>query len=166
MQIAIRHPEVARKLIVASAFSKNEGLYPQIRESFKKPTTPIDMPVKLREAYLRVAPNPEDLSGLIGKLMKMMSGFKDWRLEDLQSINAPTLVMLGDANVLLPEHAVEMFRLLPHSQLAVFPGSGHGSYLGEATAKERCDYCPNFAVSMIEAFLNAPMPETKKMEHK
>ncbi len=41
--------------------------------------------------------------------------------------------MVGDADVNHPEHAGEMFRLLPHAQLAVLPGSDHGIYLGEAT---------------------------------
>jgi pimeloyl-ACP methyl ester carboxylesterase len=77
-----------------------------------------------------------------------MLEFKDWRHEDIQSIDAPTLVMVGDADVVRPEHAVEMFCLLPHAQLAVFPGTGH------VTLVERADW----QVSMIEAFLDAPMP--------
>ena len=48
-----------------------------------------------------------------------------WRPEDLQSIVAPTMVMIGDADVVRPEHAVQMFRLLPHAQLAVLPGTDH-----------------------------------------
>jgi pimeloyl-ACP methyl ester carboxylesterase len=41
-----------------------------------------------------------------------------------QSITAPTLVMIGDAESVCYEHAVELLRLLPHSQPAVLPGSG------------------------------------------
>ncbi len=166
MQVAIRHPELVRKLVVASAFFKNDGLYPEFKESFKKPATPDDMPASLRDAYLKVAPQPQNLPTLITKSVKMMSGFKDWPAKDIQSINSPTLVMLGDADIIRPEHAVEMFRLLPHSQLAVFPGSDHGGYLGEASSQQRCGYCPASAVSMIETFLDAAMPEHNKTENK
>jgi pimeloyl-ACP methyl ester carboxylesterase len=34
LQIAIRHPYLVRKLVVASAFFNNNGLYPEIRASF------------------------------------------------------------------------------------------------------------------------------------
>ena len=57
-----------------------------------------------------------------------------------------------------PEHAVEMFRLLPHARLAVLP-SDHGSYLGEVTAAQKDSKLPQLVVSMVEEFLDAPMPE-------
>ena len=66
---------------------------------------------------------------------KRMLEFKDWPAEDIRSIEAPTLVMIGDADNVRPEHAVEMFRLLPHAQLAVLPG-GHGAYIGEVICRK------------------------------
>jgi pimeloyl-ACP methyl ester carboxylesterase len=54
-----------------------------------------------------------------------MTKFKSWRPEDIQSIDAPTTVMVGDADIVRPEHAVELFRLLSHSQLAMLPGTEH-----------------------------------------
>ena len=55
-----------------------------------------------------------------------MLEFKDWQPEDIESIEAPTLLLIGDADSVGPEHAVEMFRLLYHAQLAVLPG-GYGA---------------------------------------
>ncbi len=129
---------------------KRDGLYPEFWESMKH-ATPENMPAELREAYLRVAPNPENLPTFHDKCVKRMLEFKDWRPEDIQLIDVPTLVMIGDADIVRPEHAVEMFRLLPHAQLAVLPGTDH------MTLVKRADWL----VSMIEAFLDAPMPETK-----
>jgi len=51
-------------------------------------------------------------------------------------------------NIIRPEHAVEMFRLLPHGQLAVLPLTDH------MTIVKRSEWL----VSMIETFLDAPMP--------
>jgi pimeloyl-ACP methyl ester carboxylesterase len=57
-----------------------------------------------------------------------------WPPEAVQSIEAPALIIIGDSDVVRPEHAVELFRLLgggvpgdlaglPRSQLAVLPGT-------------------------------------------
>jgi pimeloyl-ACP methyl ester carboxylesterase len=113
-----------------------------------KRATLEDMPAELREAYLRVAPHPEQVPTFHDKCVKRMLEFTDWRPEDIQSIEASTLVMIGDADIVRPEHAVEMFRLLPLAQLAVLPGTDHMMLV------ERRDWL----VSMIEAFLNASTP--------
>jgi len=71
-------------------------------------------------------------------------------------MRAPMLVMVGDADVVLPEHSLKLARLVPHGQLAVFPGSGHGTYLGVAEAAKPGSPQPDLAVAMIEAFLAEP----------
>jgi pimeloyl-ACP methyl ester carboxylesterase len=58
---------------------------------------------------------PEDWPTLVAKVMRLLLEFKGWRPEDIQSNKAPVLVMIGDADVVRPEHAVQMFRLLPHA---------------------------------------------------
>lgn len=148
LQFAIRHADSVRKLVLASAMFEHDGLYPELWESIQH-ATPQNMPAELRDAYLKVAPNPEELPSFVAKSVNRMLEFKDWRPEDIKSINAPTLVINGDADVVRPEHAVLMFRLLPHSQLAIFPGTDHMALM------ERSDWLG----SMIEAFLDAPMPE-------
>ena len=45
--------------------------------------------------------------------------------EQLQCIVAPTLIIVGDGDIVTPEHAVEMFRTIPAAQLCVVPHSGH-----------------------------------------
>jgi pimeloyl-ACP methyl ester carboxylesterase len=62
----------------------------------------------------------------------------------LQSIEAPTLIIVGDADIVTPEHAVEMFRAIASAQLCVVPHAGHGTrpketimtFLQEATTGE------------------------------
>lgn len=154
---------------------KRDGLYPEIWEFMKRSTLEV-MPKELKEAYRKVSPQPEQLPTFHDKSAKRMLEFKDWRPEDIQSINAPTLLMIGDADSVRPEHATEMFRLLPHAQHAVLPG-GHGTYIGEVTAvslkdsqvrfdvesssKKKESKLPDLVVAMIEEFLDAPMPEPK-----
>ncbi|MNR20591.1 Alpha/beta hydrolase family protein [compost metagenome] len=80
------------------------------------------------------------------KAAQRVRDFKDIPADAIGSIAAPTLVVVGDADVIRPEHAVEMFRFLPHAQLAVLPGTDHM----QVTART------GWLVPMISGFLDAP----------
>lgn len=124
LQVAIRHPKVVRKLILASAMAKRDGAYPWLWEAMAKATLE-NMPRELQEEYLKVAPHPENLRMFHDTSAQRMRDFKDIPADAIRRITAPTLVIVGDADVIRPEHAVEMFRTLPHTQLAVLPGTDH-----------------------------------------
>ncbi len=130
---------------------KRDGLYPEFWESMRHATRE-SMPRELQDAYRKVSPHPEQLPTFHDKCAKRMLEFKDWRPQDIRSINAPTLIMVGDADIVRPEHAVEMFRLLPHAQLAVLPGTDH------MTLVTRADW----QVPMISSFLDAPVSKPKQ----
>ena len=74
LQIAIRHPKLVRKLIVASALFTRDGLYPEFWESMKHATLQ-GMPAELRED-LRAAPHPEQLPTFHDKCAKRMLEFR------------------------------------------------------------------------------------------
>ena len=44
----------------------------------------------------------------------------------------------------------------PHGQLAIFPGSAHGTYLGVAEGTKPGNRQPELAAAMTEAFLDEP----------
>ena len=88
-----------------------------------------------------------------------MMAFKDWTKEDIQSIQAPALIVAGDRDLPMPEHAVEMYRLLPHGRLAILPGN-HGSYMGEIMSSANNSKIPALLVGMIDEFLSSPVTET------
>ncbi len=146
LQIAIRHPDVVRKLVVESAMFSREGSDPEFWDSFEHANLD-DMPAALREAYLGVAPHPEDLPTFFAKSVQRMSDFRGWTSEEIQSIDAPTLVIIGDHDIVRPEHAVVMFRLLPDAQLAILPGTDHMTIVNRS----------GWLLSMIEPFLDSPM---------
>jgi pimeloyl-ACP methyl ester carboxylesterase len=148
IQIALGHADIVRKLVVMSAMFSREGCDPGFWESFKN-TKLEEMPAELREAYLHVAPHPEDLPSFFAKSVQRMLDFKGWSPEEIRSIAAPSLVMIGDHDIVRPEHAVLMFRLLPNAQLAVLPGTDHMAIVNRS----------DWLVSMIGAFLDSPMPK-------
>jgi pimeloyl-ACP methyl ester carboxylesterase len=144
LQIAIRHPHVVRKMIVASALINREGAYPWLWEAMARATLE-NMPQELQTAYLKVAPEPGNLRLMHDKAAQRMRDFRDIPSDIIRSINAPTLVVVGDADVIRPEHAVELFRPLAHAQLAVLPGTDH------MQVTTRTDWL----VPMIDRFLDA-----------
>jgi pimeloyl-ACP methyl ester carboxylesterase len=80
-----------------------------------------------------------------------MRSFVEISDEDMRGIEAPALIVAGDNDVVRPEHAVEMFRIMQHASLAIFPG-GHGDYMGELTTliPGRNEYP---VLPVVEAFL-------------
>jgi pimeloyl-ACP methyl ester carboxylesterase len=85
--------------------------------------------------------------------VKRMVNFKDISDEQIKSIKAPTLIIIGDKDVITPEHAIELHRQITNSELAIIPG-GHGEYIGEITTIKYDFKESELVVPMIEKFLN------------
>lgn len=159
LMVALRHPELARKLVLVSASYTTDGSYPEVLSTIEqiKPEMLIGTP--WQAAYTKVAPNPDAFPALISRLVEMDKLPYTWPAEAVQALAAPTLIVIGDSDGIRPEHAVELFRLrgggrfgdiagLPASQLAILPGTTHLGIL------ERAD----FIVAMVTPFLDAPLP--------
>jgi pimeloyl-ACP methyl ester carboxylesterase len=152
MEIYLRHPEIVKKLIIASSPYKRDGFIPGFFEGLQKARLE-NMPPQLRQAFLKVNPDSAKLQMLFDKDVQRMRAFKGWSDEQLKSIKAPTLLLAGDAEVITLECAVEMRHLIPNSELAILPG-GHGKYIGETTTLNNDKTDTIFIIPMIEAFLN------------
>jgi pimeloyl-ACP methyl ester carboxylesterase len=73
--------------------------------------------------------------------------------EQIKSIKSPALIIIGDQDMIKPEHAIEMHRQIMGSELAIIPGV-HGEYIGEITTLKSNSKEADFVVPMIESFLN------------
>jgi pimeloyl-ACP methyl ester carboxylesterase len=153
MQLAINHPDKIGRLIIASAFYKRAGTPAAFWEMMNNATF-AGMPQPLKDEYLKINHDTAALLNMFHKDVHRMQTFKDWTDKEIKSIAAPTLLIAGDKDVITPEHAVAMYRLIPNCQLAILPG-GHGTYLGEVTTLSNGEWAQKYAGSMIEQFLNA-----------
>lgn len=152
MQLALSHPEKVKRLILASAFYKRSGVPEQFWKSMDQATF-NDMPHPLKDAFLKVKDDSTALLNMFKKDLLRMQNFKGWTDEDIKAITAPTLIISGDNDVLTVEHAVEMHRLIAHSQLAIIPG-GHGKYLGEVTTLTNGKWTQDYIASLLQQFLD------------
>ena len=159
LHLVIRHPDVVRKLVLASATYTLSGVHPGLMEGLGEMKPEMMFGSPWHEEYMRIAPRPEDFNRLFAKKSEMDRQIQDVPVETIRAIKAPALLIIGDSDLVRPEHAVEMFRLLgggvfgdtpaglPNSQLAVLPGTSH------VTLVDRADWL----VSMIDVFLDAPI---------
>ena len=152
VQIAIRHPEIVDKIILGSALCKRNGVPAQFWD-FMKQAQLANMPEQLKEAYIKVAPNPNGLQIMQDKDVRRMVNFKDIPDEQIESIKAPTLIITGDRDIIKPEHALEMHRQIANSELAIIPGV-HGEYIEEITTLKSDSKEADFVIPMIESFLD------------
>jgi pimeloyl-ACP methyl ester carboxylesterase len=153
LQVAIRHPELVRKLVFASSMTKRDGAQPQLWE-FMKQADFSNMPQALKDAFLRVNPDEQKLRTMHDKDAARMQSFQDVPDAAVASIRVPTLIVLGDQDIVKPEHALELTRLIPGARLLILPG-GHGDYLGEAVMTQKENDYPELAARLIEEFLRA-----------
>lgn len=151
MEIGMRHPEKVRKLIIASAFYKRDGIPAGFWEGFDNAKF-SDLPQVYKDEFLKINNDQAALLNMFNRDVQRMFNFKDWRDDDLRSIKSPALVVAGDRDLPLAEHLATMSRLIPDCRLAILPGS-HGSYMGEIMSPDAESKIPEFFVVLINEFL-------------
>jgi pimeloyl-ACP methyl ester carboxylesterase len=157
MEIAMRHPALIDKLIICSAFYKRSAVVQQFWDGFD--TAKLShMPAVYQDEFLKVNNAPSALQNMFDKDVQRMKAFQGWSEDQMRSIKVPALILNGNQDVGSPEHAVEMFRLLPHAQLAILPG-GHGAYLGELASRTGQSKLPDMTAALIGEFLNKSHPQ-------
>ena len=160
LHLAIKHPELVRKLIVSSATFHPDGDRPENSEAVSQMTVEMIAGTPMEREYRAKSPHPDRLQELLDKLGTYDKGFAGWSDADIQGIAAPTLITVGDCDAVKLDHAVRFLQLrggdvngdfagVPSSQLAVFPGTTH--FFGLARAE--------LVLDVVLHFLDAPMPE-------
>ena len=156
LQTAIRHPEVVRKLALASTPFKRDGWYPEVLAGMAAINAEVFAGTPIHEAWPAV----------VAKMRQLLTEDYDWA-EGVAALKTPVLILVGDADSVRSMHAVEFFGLLgggkadgdlagpPPAQLAVLPATTHVGwappYHGIMTRTE-------LLLPIITEFLDAPMP--------
>jgi len=150
MVMGIKYPDKVNKLIIASAFYSRDAVPAGFWEGFKDPKF-SDMPQIYKDEYLKI----KDQAGLMNMFKqdsRRMANFKGWSDEEVGSIKAPSLIVIGDQDLPSPEHAAKMNRLIQNSRLSILPGN-HGSYMGEAMSWGSKSKIPALFVELVNEFL-------------
>lgn len=148
---AIKHPALVGKIAILGSSSGPDAWDPETFKQFQSITPENFAPAPLKDPYDKAAPDPKKWPVLVAKITTMVKEFKGISDKDMQSIRAPFLVMHGDRDAFRVEHAVKMYRLVPNSQLRVFPNGDHFVLFTQ----------PDRVTSSLQQFLNEPATEAK-----
>ncbi|WP_280463613.1 alpha/beta fold hydrolase [Nocardia carnea] len=169
LQLAIRHPTLVDKLVSMSATFRRDGWYPSVPEVIASLDATAFAGTAVEKAFMEHTPDPTVFSTYIDK-MKVLN-IEDQNISDAQmrSISAKTMVIIGDADGVKPEHALQMFLLrgggdeqaaasgmlhkVPAARLLILPATSHIGISGETAA----------LVPMVRSFLDDVPPTTPEL---
>jgi pimeloyl-ACP methyl ester carboxylesterase len=119
--IALRRPELVRRLVLVSGGFHRDGLMagegePDVAEVVEF----------LGSSYGEVSPDGEEHLSVVVEKVNEMAG-KEPALEqsELAKVESRTLVMFGDDDLMSVEHMNATYEGIPDSELAIVPGTSH-----------------------------------------
>ena len=117
--MAIRHPSKVKMMAVMGANLQPDesAVYPWAVKWVKQTAMTIDsMILKKDTAYNYAA---------IKKLIDLLGNQPHISLDQVRTIQAPTLVLGGDKDVIREEHTMQIYQNIKKSWLCIFPGGTH-----------------------------------------
>lgn len=162
-QVAVRHPEQVRRLVVLSGTYKHDGWWPDVEATY--PTLNADMfkGTPIQKQYDSLGNDPAHFPEFVKKVISIDLKPYDWSA-DVKNIKAPIFMAIGDADGVRYEHALELFRAkgggkmgdihgMPKSRLAIIPGTTHIGMM------QRADWLIPMITDFLDSDLN-PAPPT------
>jgi pimeloyl-ACP methyl ester carboxylesterase len=166
LQLALRHPTLVNKLVSLSATYRKDGWYPSALAAIEGLSAKAFAGTPVEKAFTEHTPEATAFDAYVEK-MKVL-GVEDQNMSDAQvsSISAKTMVIVGDADAVKPEHALAMFKLrgggdaeaaaagmlhnVPAARLVILAAMSHIGIFGESAV----------LVPMVSAFLDDVPPTT------
>jgi len=112
LMLAVRHPELVRRLVISGVNIAPEGLRPEDLEDLRATQNP----------------NPTTIDEKLAHLWLTSPTEAELNLELLAKITQPVLVVSGDRDAITLEHTLKIFHALPNAELCVLPGTDHGTF--------------------------------------
>ena len=169
LQLAIRHPRLVSKLVSLSATYRKDGWYPSVFEAIGGLGADAFAGTPVESAFKEHTPDADAFGAYLEKMKALNINDQDISDEEMRAISAKTMVIVGDADGVKPEHALAMFRLrgggdeqaaatgvlqdAPSARLVVLPAMSHVGISGES----------KILVPMVNAFLDDVPPTTPEL---
>jgi pimeloyl-ACP methyl ester carboxylesterase len=169
LQLAIRHSALVDKLVSMSATYRRGGWYPVVPESIGGLTAATFAGTPVERDFKQHTPDAAAFDAYVEKMKRLNIDDQDISDEQMRSIAAKTMVIVGDADGVTPEHALAMFRLRgggdeaaaasgtlqwsPAARLVILPAMSHIGIGGESEV----------LVPMVRAFLDDVTPVTPEL---
>ena len=137
--VARKRPDLVRRMVFASGVHHHEGWLPGVLDLDDESL------MFLRDWYGEVSPDGVGhFDEVYAKLDRMHRAEPTLTAGDLARVETPALLMFADDDEVEPAHLHTMHRAMPHAQLAIVPGTGHG-LLGD-----KPDLCNRLIIDFLE----------------
>src|SRR3954452_11316491 len=125
--LALRHPLQVRRLVLAASNIRPDGYHPEITAPEQDdPRLPTEAEFETWKAdYESVAPDPAGFFPFLERMQPVVHDFAGWTADEIRSIAAPTILVIGYRDFVRLDHAAEMLDLFPDCRLAVPPAPRH-----------------------------------------
>lgn len=172
--MAVRHPDKVGKQIIVSATSRRDGWYPEVYEGFDKFTPAAFAGTPLESEYKRLSPTPNAFPGLVNEMRDLELSNYDVPNDAVRRIDDKTMIVIGDADGVQLERALELFRLrgggdkkaavqgflaeAPRARLAILPATSHTGIMtnAELMAKVAVPFLDDTKPAMAPGFFKEP----------
>jgi pimeloyl-ACP methyl ester carboxylesterase len=114
LRFAVQHPQMVRRLVVASAGFAQDGFYPEMlpqQAAVGASMAEMMKDTPMYQSYIEVAPEPEDFPKLLDQMGGWMRTRYNWS-EDVKKLKMPVMLVYGDSDMFRLEHIVEFYQLL------------------------------------------------------
>jgi pimeloyl-ACP methyl ester carboxylesterase len=164
LRLAVRHPKLVNKFVCVSSAYRKDGWHPAVSKALAGMTAKMFAGSPVEAAFKKQTPDPKAFEAYIAKMRELTSDEQDITDAQMRAISAKTMIIVGDADAVKPEHAVAMFKLrgggdeeaaatgtltkLPAARLVILPATSHIGISGEAKVIE----------SMVTPFLEDAPP--------
>ena len=114
LRLAIQHPSIVRRLVVASAPFAQNGFHPEMlpmQAQVGAAMAPMMKDTPMFQSYVKVAPKPDDFPRLLDRMGELMRKPYDWS-DDVKKLSMPVMLVYGDSDMVRPAHIVEFYALL------------------------------------------------------
>lgn len=114
LRLAVQHPALVRRAVIASMPFAQDGFHPEMLPQQAQVGAAMAEGMKdspMYQAYVKVAPKPEDFPRLLDAMGAWMRRPYNWA-EDVKTLKMPVMLVFGDADMIRPAHIVEFYALL------------------------------------------------------
>jgi pimeloyl-ACP methyl ester carboxylesterase len=111
VQLAIRHESLVSKLVSMSATFRKDGWYPSVFEAIGGLSAEAFAGTPVEKAFMEHTPDAKAFDAYLEKMKDLNINDQDISDGEMRSISAKTMVIVGDADGVKPEHALAMFML-------------------------------------------------------
>jgi pimeloyl-ACP methyl ester carboxylesterase len=141
LRTAIEHPDLVQKLVLVSTAHRHDAWYPEIATNMRQmaaPAAPYLKDSPMYQAYVQVAPRPEEFPRLLDRMGELVRQPYDWS-DEVAALQMPVMLVYADHDSVPLSNVTEFFELLGGGKedanwdrskmtahrVAVLPGATH-----------------------------------------